>query len=136
MSSSKGLVVTSVLVFEEDGDIQEYIGGYSDWARRGRHLTEADVPEEMQQQQADAHQNKGNKNTTTKLSYHLQRELDSLPEKIETLENDINYLQEQIADPAFYEQEYDETRDVLELLSSKQHELEQAMQRWTELESM
>ena len=129
-------VVTSVLVFEENGDIQEYMGGYSDWARRGKQLTEADVPKELQDKSAEESRVEKNQNKSRKLSYHLQRELDGLPEKIEGLENDIHYLQEQIADPAFYEREYDETRDVLELLSSKQHELEHAMQRWTELEAM
>ena len=129
-------VVTSVLVFEEDGNIQEYIGGYSDWAKRGKHLTEADVPEEIQHRPSDDGRASDTKNKIKKLSYHLQRELDGLPEKIETLEKDINYLQEQIADPAFYEQEYEETRDVLDLLSNKQNELERLMQRWIELEAM
>ncbi|MEM7304907.1 MAG: ATP-binding cassette domain-containing protein [Pseudomonadota bacterium] len=129
-------VVTSVLVFEEEGDIQEYIGGYSDWVRRGRHLTEADVPEELQNKQTNLSTSKDSPDKPKKLSYHLQRELDALPEKIEVLENEIDYLQEQIADPAFYEQEFDETRDVLELLSVKQKELEHAMQRWSELESL
>ena len=52
-------------------------------------------------------------------------------EKIEVLEDEINNLGEQIADPALYLQERNQTRDVLQLLlTSKQQELEQAMQRW------
>jgi ATP-binding cassette subfamily F protein uup len=129
-------VVTSVLVFEENGDIQEYMGGYSDWARRGKQLTEADVPEELQEKSAKESLAENSPGKPKKLSYQLQRELDALPGKIETLEKDINYLQEQIADPAFYEQEYDETRDVLETLSSKQNELDHAMHRWAELEEV
>ena len=53
---------------------------------------------------------------------------------IETLENDIDFLQEQIAQPTFYDKDYDETRDVLDALSSKQEQLDTSMNRWTELE--
>ncbi|MEM8843997.1 MAG: ATP-binding cassette domain-containing protein [Pseudomonadota bacterium] len=128
-------VVTSVLVFEEDGSVQEYLGGFSDWSIRGKQLSEADVPEEIKTKPV-SNENSSEKTKSKKLSYNLQRELDALPEKIEGLENDINYLQDQIADPGFYEQDYDETRDVLDMLSSKQDELDRAIQRWTELEAM
>ncbi len=37
-------VVTSTLVFEADGSIQEYVGGYSDWVRQGKNLAEVDNP--------------------------------------------------------------------------------------------
>ena len=129
-------VVTSILVFEEDGRVQEYIGGFSDWAKRGKQLAETDVPEEVQAKQFSNTQADINQNKPKKLSYNLQRELDALPEKIESLEKDIDYLQEQIADPDFYEQSFEDTRDVLELLSNKQNELERAMSRWTELEDL
>jgi ATP-binding cassette subfamily F protein uup len=75
-------------------------------------------------------------NKQKKLSYKLQRELDELPSNIEKLENDIDFLQVQIAQPEFYDQDFTETRDVLDLLSSKQDELDRAMLRWSELEDM
>ena len=127
-------VVTSVLVFEDDRSVQEYIGGFSDWSKRGKQLSEADVPEEVQSKQYSNEQVENNRAKPKKLSYNLQRELDAMPGKIELLENNIDYLQEQIADPGFYEQDYDETRDVLEALSNKQDELDRLMLRWTELE--
>ncbi|MCG8325652.1 MAG: ATP-binding cassette domain-containing protein, partial [Thiotrichales bacterium] len=36
-------VVTSILVFEKDG-IEQYVGGYSDWLKRGRQLAEKETP--------------------------------------------------------------------------------------------
>lgn len=128
-------VVTSILVFEAKKGVQEYIGGYSDWVKRGIALTENDMPKELQDDPKSKNLlNTEQNNKTKKLSYKLQRELDELPDKIESLENDIDYLQEQIAQPEFYDREYEETRDVLEALSKKQAELDAAMQRWGELE--
>ena len=66
----------------------------------------------------------------------MQRELDDLPAKIEKLEDEIEFLQEQIAKPEFYDQEFSETRDVLDELSVKQQQLDTAMLRWAELEDL
>ena len=128
-------VVTSVLVFEEGGKVTEYLGGYSDWVRRGRLLAESDIPQELNKPSESMVKNDSNK-TQKKLSYKLQRELDELPANIDKLEKEIDFLQNQIAQPEFYDQDFTETRDVLELLSAKQNELDQAMLRWTELEDM
>ena len=129
-------VVTSVLVFEDGDNIKEYVGGYNDWARRGQHLTEADVPDELRDTKESAtQQGQPGKNVTSKkLSYMLQRELDSLPIVIDKLEQEIIALQNQIADPDFYDQPFAVTSEELQALSDKQSELDAAMERWAELE--
>ncbi|MFK7795078.1 MAG: ATP-binding cassette domain-containing protein [Gammaproteobacteria bacterium] len=128
-------VVTSILVFEADGGVQEYVGGYNDWVKRGKALTEADVPDELRIIEKPVDPSRaGNATKAKKLSYKLQRELDELPSVIEALENDIDFLQEQVAQPEFYDKDYNETRDVLDALSSKQEQLDTAMNRWAELE--
>ena len=127
-------VVTSVLVFEEGDTIKEYVGGYSDWVKHGKQLAEKDDPNQgvtthaVESKERDAAQKK------QKLSYQLQRELDALPERLEKLEQEINYLQEQIAQPEFYEQSFDVTSEVMDTLASLQKELDQVMDRWAELE--
>jgi ATP-binding cassette subfamily F protein uup len=128
-------VVTSILVFEANGGVKEYVGGYNDWVKRGNALTEADVPDELRNIEKLADQSQAeSKVVTKKLSYKLQRELDEMPSLIESLENDIDFLQEQIAQPTFYDKDYGETRDVLDALSNKQQLLDKAMNRWAELE--
>jgi len=129
-------VVTSVLVFEQGGKVTEYLGGYSDWVKRGKQLMESDVPDELNRPAKSMADSADKDNKQKKLSYKLQRELDELPSNIEKLENDIDFLQVQIAQPEFYDQDFTETRDVLDLLSSKQDELDRAMLRWSELEDM
>lgn len=129
-------VVTSVLVFEEGGKVTEYLGGYSDWAKRGKLLTEADVPNELSSQHSGQYVNTAQSKQSKKLSYKLQRELDDLPAHIEKLENEIDFLQDQIAKPEFYDQDFSETKDILDELSAKQQQLDTAMIRWAELEDL
>ena len=57
-----------------------------------------------------------------------------MPERLEKLEQEINYLQEQIAEPEFYEQSFEATSEVMDTLASLQKELDQVMDRWAELE--
>ncbi|MFK7816748.1 MAG: ATP-binding cassette domain-containing protein [Gammaproteobacteria bacterium] len=129
-------VVTSTLVFEEDGSLQEYVGGYKDWVKRGKGLLETDSPKV---QDNDAIANGGNMvevQKPKKLSYKLQRELDELPARIDELEKFIAGLTEMVEQPDFYDQSFDKTSEVLEQLSTAQSELDQSIERWSELEGM
>jgi ATP-binding cassette subfamily F protein uup len=131
-------VVTSVLVFEEDGKIEEYIGGYSDWVKRGKHLKIADTLDHPSGHLVD-HETTSTaaaKKPAVKLSYKFQRELDSLPGLIDQLEQGIALLEEQTADPDFFNRPFTETQPVLDQLAEKQQALDAAAERWVELEEM
>lgn len=126
-------VVTSTIVFEENGEIREYVGGYSDWLRQGKALAEVDKPN------TDSGKEKVNdENPVTqklkKLSYNEQRELDQLPQQIEQLETRVDSLLEKISASDFYSQEHDETAPVLQEFAESQQALDRALERWTELE--
>jgi len=128
-------VVTSTVVFEEDGKIQQYVGGYKDWLRQGHQLTERDNPvaeEARRQRAAERKQQK----KQTKLSYKDQRELDQLPAEIETLETTIAALQEAVAAPDFYTQEQDTVQAKLQELTDAGAQLDGRVKRWGELESL
>ncbi len=129
-------VVTSTLVFEEDGKLQEYVGGYKDWARRGKHLLEMDTPQSRSSVRDSESSLIPVEKKPKKLSYKLQRELDDLPAKIEELEKFIESLTETVERPDFYDQPYEETSETLEQLSIAQLELDRVMERWSELEGM
>ncbi len=128
-------VVTSTIVFEEDGKLQEYAGGYSDWARRGHKLAETDSPFEVERRKRQAAEIRRKKNAT-KLSYKDQRELDQLPEEIETIESAIAELQRRIAAPDFYSQDAETVQEQLKTLKDTESLLEQRIERWGELESL
>ncbi|MDH3687987.1 MAG: ATP-binding cassette domain-containing protein [Gammaproteobacteria bacterium] len=130
--------VTSILVFEADGQIREYVGGYSDWVRRGRALREIDNPNKTKdraKKSIDSERNKTEKRSK-KLSYKLQRELGELPGRIEELEREIDALQSQVSDADFYNQPYEKVQTVLNDLAAQQDQLDQAMERWSALEDM
>jgi ATP-binding cassette subfamily F protein uup len=128
-------VVTSTIVFEEDGKVQEYVGGYSDWARRGHELAVTDNPYEAERKKREALERKKNK-VATKLSYKDQRELDGLPAEIETIEKSIAAQQQVIAAPDFYTQDAELVQQKLHELSATEALLEQRIERWGELETL
>ena len=126
-------VVTSTLVFEADGTVQEYVGGYSDWVRQGKNLAEVDNPNIKKAK------NKGRRKLsadqkTNKLGYMEQRELEQLPADIEQLEEQVSALEDQISAADFYNQDRVQVQNVLEQLTEKQQTLNLAIDRWAELE--
>ncbi len=128
-------VVTSTIVFEDNGRIREYVGGYSDWLRQGHTLTETDDPLGDRPARGRARERRAAR-TPTKLSYKDQRELDALPDEIEALESRVAELQQAIAAPDFYTQDATLVRDALERLSNAERELDSRVERWSELEAL
>lgn len=133
-------VVTSILVFEEDGKVVQYGGGYSDWVKRGKKLLEMDKPKGTSNTRSTVGSPENSQSRATpknaKLSYKLQRELDQLPDQIEKLEQRIAELTAQSSQPGFYDQPFEKTQPVMEELSNTQKTLDQAEARWLELEEM
>ena len=128
-------VVTSTIVFEDDGRIQEYVGGYTDWKRQGHQLAVTDRPGESAAKARVAAARRKNKRKT-KLSYKEQRELNELAGEIESLEANIVTLQKNIAAPGFYKQDDELVQCTLQELGKAELLLEQHIERWGELESM
>lgn len=126
-------VVTSTIVFEDNGHIQEYIGGYSDWLRQGHALAEIDSPYGAEARKRQAAKKRRQKKPT-KLSYMNQRELDRLPAEIESIEASITDMQQTIADPGFYSQDHNTVQTKLQELANAEALLEQRVDRWSELE--
>ena len=140
-------VVTSTLVFEQQGQIGEYVGGYQDWYdyRQAHPLEGEPVQAEAVKQQGKAQtetaasqqavvQAKTENKPKQKLSYKDQRELDALPGKIESLEAQQQTLQAEVSQPDFYQQDSDEIAQKLKQLETVSAELETAYQRWEALE--
>ena len=126
-------VVTSTIVFEADGRIQEYVGGYSDWVRQGHRLAETDSPFEAGGRRRAADDRKRRKQQT-KLGYMDQRELDRLPDEIAGIEAQIAELQRRVSEPGFYAQDPDDVQATLTQLADNEALLEARIERWSELE--
>ncbi|MGE4500867.1 MAG: ATP-binding cassette domain-containing protein [Hydrogenovibrio sp.] len=140
-------VVTSSIVFDAPGQVNEYVGGYDDWLRQRPAHYDAPAPKTAAQTNTQESARPGEKTETPaakssdkpaakkpkKLSYKDQREYDALPETIETLETELEALQMQISEPEFYQQAGHEA--VLERLNACEAELEAAFERWETLEA-
>lgn len=140
-------VVTSTLVFEGEGRVREYVGGYQDWLRQGgsprllgvgegrsaKAEPRAESPA-VAEAPAQAAEKPGGEAPKKKLSYKLQRELEALPGQIEALEAEMEAVQQEISDPAFYQRPAEQTRAVLERFEQQQQELDRLLERWAELE--
>jgi ABC transport system ATP-binding/permease protein len=126
-------VVTSLLVLEGDGRVQDFVGGYSDWARwrneRAAALATVKNPAVASPRQAPAATP-----ARRKLSYKDQRELAELPAKLETLEQHRAELAARAADPTFYAQPHAEVAADLARLADLDTRIESAFARWAELE--
>jgi len=128
-------VVTSTVVFESDGSVCEFVGGYSDWLRQGHQLAETDNPVDVEQKKREAAARRKNRKPA-KLSYKDQRELDQLPSEIQTIEAAIADLQQLVAAPDFYTQDNEVVQQQLKELSNAESHLERRVERWGELETL
>jgi len=126
-------VVTSTIVFEEGGQLREYVGGYTDWLRQGHLLAEADK-HAAEKALMESAEDIAKTEPVKKLSYNEQRELDELPARIEKLESTLAALQKEVSDSEFYAQDHDVTAAVLGELSETQTLLDLALERWSALE--
>lgn len=136
-------VVTSTLVFEGEGRVREFVGGYQDWLRQGGSPKLLGVGEEKGDKPAAAPVVEQPVAASApveaavpkkKLSYKLQRELEAIPGQIEALEMELAALQEDTASADFYQRSQDEAKAALDRLSSLQEELDRLIERWAELE--
>lgn len=134
--------VTSLLVMQGDGSIDEQAGGYSDWeARGGRLVAEGatsgagdNVTSTTTSTASTASSVQKAESPKRKLSYKEQRELDALPQKMEDLEAKQAALEAEIADPSFYSQDQEVVTERLAELAKATEALDAALERWTELE--
>ena len=125
-------VVTSTLVFEGEGTIKRYEGGYSDWARYKHKLATAESDSSDKANESKPY--KGSPSPTKKLSYKLQRELNKLPDQIANLEKEIDVLQNKVNSRDFYNQPHNIVQETLAELKELQLQTDVFIERWTELE--
>lgn len=117
-------VCDSVFVFQPDGTLRQYMGGYTEYRER-----EKEEKEERKQEQNRRSEQRP-RLTKQGLTYMEKKELATLPQQMEELQAAIDSLNEQMGSPMAFEelQVLTEKRDVLE------NELAQAESRWLELE--
>ncbi len=133
-------VVTSTIVFEGDGFVQEYFGDYDDWLAQSANVIKKSIsvkkPEvkkpEVKKPEVKKPEVKTNTSTNTNPDVN-SKELKLLLAQIEELEQESNQLQQQTLAPGFYQQDKAITDPVTGKLVQIKKELEQLYKRWDEL---
>jgi ATP-binding cassette subfamily F protein uup len=125
-------VVTSTFVFEGDGKIQQYAGGYDDYLRQ-RPQEKVPISTTTSKRSGNALKNK-TAEPQRKLGYMQQRELEQLPQKIESLEKRRGELYKILSDPQFYRREKKEIAAIKKDLMDLESEIKLAYERWEQLE--
>jgi len=124
-------VVTSSIVFDTDGELREYVGGYDDWLRQ-RTETQNNKPKVETKPAAEKPASKPAKKST--LTYQEKLDLEALPAIIEKLEMEQETLTAKMSEPDFYQQEADKVSQVQQALSELEAKMSEAFERWELLE--
>jgi ATP-binding cassette subfamily F protein uup len=132
-------VVTSLLVLEGNGRVQDFVGGYGDWERwrnaRDAARAASAAPRSKGAAQPAAERKPPPAPARRKLSYKEQRELAELPTRLESLEQKKAELTEAVSDPGFYSRPHAEVNATLQQLAELDAQIEAAFARWAELEN-
>ncbi len=128
-------VVTSTIVFEGEGRLQEYVGGYDDWLRQRR--AGHGAVKRGRAEGAEHQKREKPPKEKQKLSYKESRELEALPQTIEAMEEEKRRLTATLNSPEFYAR-YDaaKLRAANDRLEALEKGLDEAYHRWDELETL
>ena len=120
-------IVTSTIVFEGEGRIEEYVGGYDDWLRQRR-----PAPPEPKKMQKPRPQ----RERPRTLTFKENRELEALPALIESLESERDSLHKTLGDPDFYKREGQRMPELKTRIGEIEAEIADAYEQWEVLDAI
>ncbi len=132
-------VVTSVFVLNGAGEVDEFVGGYTDWmahVKQAEQNKPAAAVKKGQEASKQATASSAAPVKKKKLSYKEQQELEQLPKLIDELETKQAKLTAQIGAASFYKQEPLAIAKTLDEMKEIEAKLEQVYDRWNELEAL
>jgi len=127
-------VVTSTFVFEGDGNVKEYIGGYDDWLLQKQNQLLNAKPAEKKDKKF-IYKEKKKTTQKKKRTFKENQELKTLPGVIESLEAQLEDIHSKMADPELYRKK-EKIIALKEELTKVESELSQSYERWEYLESI
>jgi len=133
-------VVTSTLVFEGEGRVQEYVGGYEDWLRQRPDAAAVKTvvtaaAGEVKRPDKPAGKSADKPVAPAKATYREQQELKQLPGRIEALELEQRELAARVAGADFYKESGESIKSALDRLGALDREILEAYARWSELDA-
>ena len=132
-------IATSTLVFDGDGKISSYVGGYSDWVLQRPSGITSDSSENKNKKKLLDPVASGKKQPvkkTVRLSYKDQRELEELPKQLEDLENKFELCQQKMSQADFYQQSQGEIQKTQKEFETLEQQIATCYERWEQLEAL
>ena len=134
-------VATQTLVAQGEGLWREYPGGYSDWIDQGGEWLTESTKVAAKSSNASALPVSASvqatiNNARRKLSYKEQRELDSMPERIEALELEQTKIQAAMSSSEYYRLGPEQMRQDKARVEQIDHELLALLERWEALQAI
>ncbi len=123
--------VTSTLVFEGGGQVNQYVGGYNDWLVQRSEVKRVEEKASVRQKSVTEPTVK----PKGKLSYRDQRELAMLPQKIESQEAEMAEIQQVLSDPGLYRNEPQSVSELSRRMTELERQLSDGYARWEALEN-
>jgi len=127
-------IVTGTIVFEGDGKLLEYVGGYEDWLRQ-RSISSAEVIEKAGKKEKPEKSRPQRERPRT-LTFGEKKEIETLPFLIESMEAEREGLYATLADPEFYKQDGSRIPGIKARIGELDKEIPAAYARWELLESI
>jgi len=127
-------IVTSTIVFEGDGRLVEYVGGYDDWLRQ-RSLSSLGGTEKAKKKEKPGKSRPRQERLRT-LTFTEKKEIAALPVLIESMEAERAGLYETLADPDFYRHDGSSIPAVKSRMVELDKEIPAAYERWELLEAI
>ena len=134
-------VATQTLVAQGEGLWREYPGGYSDWIDQGGEWLTESTKVAAKSSNASALPVFASvqatiNNARRKLSYKEQRELDTMPERIEALELEQTKIQAAMSSSEYYRLGPEQMRQDKARVEQIDHELLALLERWEALQAI
>jgi len=122
-------IATQTYVFEENGHVQEYVGGYQDYL-----VQRPDIQKVTKQKEKKEKPNNQMANPIKKLSFKEQYELDNLPKEIDKLESQLEEINKTMAESDFYQKDAHTVKQATQRQQKISDELALKYKRWDMLE--
>jgi ATP-binding cassette subfamily F protein uup len=133
--------VTQVIVFEGNGVLDEFGGGYDDWLRYSKQKQAEKAVEKKETSKPPVKKAKKSNNTiqnisVQKLSSNEKKELESLPALIDTLESEQADINQRLTDADIYREQPELVKTLQSRLSAIEIEIEEKLARWEALDQL
>ena len=135
-------VVTSIMAFEGNNSVNEYVGGYTDWTNHGGNINEVPIKQIGKSSELLAPPKSTNSEPDKKLenfnakaiSQNKKKQISAMLKHINQLESAQSEIERLMSNADFYDQKPEDVKKMLKKSASISKDLEKAFSEWENLE--